>query len=179
MRGKYFDDPFCSNEGFKGNDGCFALPPLPVEVHAMAKFLRTVAAFLASPTSLVGLVIKSSREALAFHCGICRCHAQPNICGLESDVVTYKTWKSLNSDDSSAFCIDAKLMRSLDDPSHDAVTSVCVRLIIDASPVVGGILGDLRPFLDICSQTQSHWVSPQISMLVPNAGLATDAARHL
>lgn len=65
-------------------------------------------------------------------------------------------------------------MRSLDDPSHDAVTSVCVRLIIDASPVVGGILGDLRPFLDICSQTQSHWVSPQISMLVPNAGLATE-----
>lgn len=63
MRGKYFDDPFCSNEGFKGNDGCFALPPLPVEVHAMAKFLRTVAAFLASPTSLVGIVIKSSREA--------------------------------------------------------------------------------------------------------------------
>jgi hypothetical protein len=91
MRGKYFDDPFCSNEGFKGNDGCFALPPLPVEVHAMAKFLRTVAAFLASPTSLVGIVIKSSREALAFHCGICRCHAQPNICGLESNVVTYKT----------------------------------------------------------------------------------------
>jgi hypothetical protein len=40
---KIFDDPFYSNEGFKGTTAMYAstLPSLPVEVHAMAEFLRT------------------------------------------------------------------------------------------------------------------------------------------